>query len=104
MEHSNTDAFTARKHQNSHRRPYRCNVAECDKSTLGFANKTDLKRHKDTVHKQAGVLYMCRFPDCQTSSKNKLCSRKDNFRTHLAKMHNVTISTDELDSKYVKIM
>ncbi|CBF84858.1 putative C2H2 finger domain protein [Aspergillus nidulans FGSC A4] len=57
----------------------------------GFGTINDLARHKKCVHKKEPergpkVLYMCFGRNCPRSSKK--WPRLDNFRQHLARMHN----------------
>ncbi|KAL6239393.1 hypothetical protein BDW75DRAFT_236580 [Aspergillus navahoensis] len=79
-----------RKHEARHRKLFKCDVPNCTRKE-GFGTINDLARHKKCVHKKEPergpkVLYMCFGRNCPRSSKK--WPRLDNFRQHLARMHN----------------
>ncbi|EAU38687.1 predicted protein [Aspergillus terreus NIH2624] len=89
-----------RKHEARHRKLFKCNEPNCTRKE-GFGTINDLARHKKCVHKQEPergpkVLYMCFGQNCPR--RNKKWPRLDNFRQHLARMHNDE-DTEELLKK-----
>lgn len=79
-----------RKHEARHKKLFKCDEPNCTR-TEGFGTINDLARHKKCVHKKdpergPKVLYMCFGQNCPRS--NKKWPRLDNFRQHLARMHN----------------
>ncbi|OOF96257.1 hypothetical protein ASPCADRAFT_166802 [Aspergillus carbonarius ITEM 5010] len=79
-----------RKHEARHRKLFKCDEPNCARKE-GFGTINDLARHKKCVHKQEPergpkVLYMCFGQNCPR--RNKKWPRLDNFRQHLARMHN----------------
>ncbi|KAL4752657.1 hypothetical protein BDW72DRAFT_61074 [Aspergillus terricola var. indicus] len=79
-----------RKHEARHKKLFKCDVPNCTRKE-GFGTINDLARHKKCVHKKEPergpkVLYMCFGRNCPRSSKK--WPRLDNFRQHLARMHN----------------
>ncbi|KAJ3492430.1 hypothetical protein NLG97_g5402 [Lecanicillium saksenae] len=89
-----------KKHELTHSRPHLCNYRGCSKSTEGFSTPNDLQRHKASVHKEASFGYQCTHPDCTRGGEPKIWPRKDNFRTHLSKVHKIEISPETADSEY----
>ncbi|KAJ6783641.1 hypothetical protein PWT90_05803 [Aphanocladium album] len=80
-----------------HRGVFQCSI----KSKEGFSTPNDLQRHKASVHKEASFGYLCSHPDCTRSGeKSKIWPRKDNFRTHLLKVHKIEITPEEADAEY----
>ncbi|KAL2824518.1 hypothetical protein BDW59DRAFT_162405 [Aspergillus cavernicola] len=79
-----------RKHEARHKKLFKCDEPNCTRKE-GFGTINDLARHKKCVHKKEPergpkVLYMCFGHNCPRS--NKKWPRLDNFRQHLARMHN----------------
>ncbi|KAL2814779.1 hypothetical protein BJX63DRAFT_420650 [Aspergillus granulosus] len=79
-----------RKHEARHKKLFKCDEPNCARKE-GFGTINDLARHKKCVHKKEPergpkVLYMCFGHNCPRS--NKKWPRLDNFRQHLARMHN----------------
>ncbi|KAL4977818.1 hypothetical protein BDW66DRAFT_29907 [Aspergillus desertorum] len=79
-----------RKHEARHKKLFKCDIPHCTRKE-GFGTINDLARHKKCVHKKEPergpkVLYMCFGQNCPRSSKK--WPRLDNFRQHLARMHN----------------
>ncbi|KAL4883644.1 hypothetical protein BJY04DRAFT_22460 [Aspergillus karnatakaensis] len=79
-----------RKHEARHKKMFKCDEPNCTRKE-GFGTINDLARHKKCVHKKEPergpkVLYMCFGRNCPRSSKR--WPRLDNFRQHLARMHN----------------
>ncbi|KAL5337806.1 hypothetical protein BJX70DRAFT_223774 [Aspergillus crustosus] len=79
-----------RKHEARHMKLFKCDEPNCTRKE-GFGTINDLARHKKCVHKKEPergpkVLYMCFGRNCPRN--NKKWPRLDNFRQHLARMHN----------------
>ncbi|KAL4902517.1 hypothetical protein BDW74DRAFT_157947 [Aspergillus multicolor] len=79
-----------RKHEARHKKLFKCDLPNCTRKE-GFGTINDLARHKKCVHKKEPergpkILYMCFGRNCPRS--NKKWPRLDNFRQHLARMHN----------------
>ncbi|PYH99519.1 C2H2 type zinc finger domain protein [Aspergillus ellipticus CBS 707.79] len=79
-----------RKHEARHKKLFKCDEPNCTRKE-GFGTINDLARHKKCVHKQEPergpkVLYMCFGHNCPRRTKK--WPRLDNFRQHLARMHN----------------
>ncbi|PTB69749.1 hypothetical protein BBK36DRAFT_1188342 [Trichoderma citrinoviride] len=77
-------------------KPYKCNYESCPKATQGFSTLNDLARHKRTVHREIDhnvPVYICRHDPC-TRKKEKPWPRADNFRSHLARSHNIHLKAD----------
>lgn len=84
-----------RKHQKRHSKPYGCTFADCKKT---FGSKNDWKRHESIQHYQLET-WIC---DCAKSdsaeSCGKVCYRRESFRNHLSKEHEIT-DTSKLEEK-----
>jgi hypothetical protein len=83
----------AKKHYARHIRPFKCDVPDCPRATNGFATVNDLHRHKRlhaAVHKD--ISFRCNLGECR--GKLKDWQRKDNFRQHLRRKHNISEGTD----------
>lgn len=79
-----------RKHEARHQKLFRCEEPNCTRKQ-GFGTLNDLARHKKCVHHQEPergpkVVYKCFAENCWR--RNKKWPRLDNFRQHLARMHN----------------
>ncbi|CAD0110883.1 unnamed protein product, partial [Aureobasidium uvarum] len=77
------------KHLSTHSRPFKCGVENCT-NTNGFATSNDLDRHQKDVHFMKPKhgpqsFYRCAMPTC--SKRDKVWSRKDNFKSHINRMH-----------------
>lgn len=84
----------SRKHVLRHTKPYKCKVSGCRRTT-GFSTTNDLHRHQRSVHAASGdPKYRCRQRNCP--KQHKLWTRADNFRTHLARLHQVSISSRDI--------
>ncbi|KAL7936964.1 hypothetical protein V8C35DRAFT_212381 [Trichoderma chlorosporum] len=85
-----------KKHRARHLKPFRCNHESCPRSREGFSTPNDLARHRKTVHREhdeSDPIYVCRHDPC-SRKKEKLWPRADNFRSHLARSHNITLKAD----------
>lgn len=71
------------RHVNVHVKTVWCKFAEC-KHMQGFASKSDLKRHVQTVHSKEHV-FKC--PDSSCFSHTQGYSRKDKFDEHIQDHH-----------------
>ncbi|KAK2003183.1 hypothetical protein LX36DRAFT_724995 [Colletotrichum falcatum] len=89
------------KHNQRHRKAYICDVAGCTRKE-GFGTLNDLDRHKGSVHPDVcnvGPRFRCHVGSCQT--KDKIWPRADNFRQHLKRVHQRTVSPDDDLSEYL---
>ncbi|KAI9934428.1 hypothetical protein ASPWEDRAFT_175157 [Aspergillus wentii DTO 134E9] len=87
-----------KKHEARHKKLFKCDEPGCTRKE-GFGTINDLARHKKCVHKQEPergpkVLYMCFGQNCPR--RNKKWPRLDNFKQHLARMHNDESAEDLL--------
>ncbi|KAL7942152.1 hypothetical protein V8C42DRAFT_360250 [Trichoderma barbatum] len=85
-----------KKHSHRHLKPYKCTYEACPKAKQGFSTPNDLTRHRRTVHREHNdndPLYICRQGNC-ARKKEKLWPRADNFRSHLARSHNINLKAD----------
>ncbi|KAI0206123.1 hypothetical protein F4808DRAFT_192479 [Astrocystis sublimbata] len=93
-----------KKHDQRHRKPFKCDVDECARRIEGFSTPNDLDRHKRSVHPDAPTLgnrYVCQIGNCK--SKAKIWPRADNFKAHLRRVHQRdNISEEELETYIVK--
>ncbi|KAJ2902697.1 hypothetical protein MKZ38_000207 [Zalerion maritima] len=80
------------KHFQRHTKPHKCSVSGC--TSKGFGTTNDLDRHRRTVHNADGVRYRCNLEGCR--DKDKLWPRPDNFKAHLERAHQKTVSIDQL--------
>jgi hypothetical protein len=93
-----TRAKFYRKHELRHTKPFICQIAGCYR-TEGFSTVNDLDRHTKSKHPSAlqGLQptkrYRCHVQGCK--SKEKLWPRLDNFRSHLKRVHQKILATDE---------
>lgn len=71
------------KHAKSHSRPYKCSIAGCKYTTLGWPTAKELERHNNDKHSASPRTFPCRFPPCPYSSK-----RESNCKQHMEKAHN----------------
>ncbi|PNY22686.1 Zinc finger transcription factor ace1 [Tolypocladium capitatum] len=75
-----------RHHQRYHNKDHKCPHANCGK---GFGTKTHLQRHINDRHEKK-KLFHCSVQDCDYSrAGGKGFPRKDNWRRHMTKIHNV---------------
>ncbi|KAI5239833.1 hypothetical protein E4T47_01755 [Aureobasidium subglaciale] len=87
------------KNKAEENRPFKCQVKNCT-NTKGFATSNDLERHQKDIHlirPKHGPqnYYRCVLPTC--SKRDKIWSRKDNFKAHITRMHkNMGIDIDHL--------
>ncbi|KAI1350836.1 hypothetical protein F5Y01DRAFT_305027 [Xylaria sp. FL0043] len=81
-----------KKHEKRHEKPYGCTMPDCDKR---FGSKNDWKRHENTQH------FMSEMWRCDEESCEKLCQRREMFKAHLEKDHQITEQND-LDAKLEK--
>ncbi|KAI1293961.1 hypothetical protein F5Y03DRAFT_411169 [Xylaria venustula] len=81
-----------KKHQKRHEKPYGCTMPGCDKK---FGSKNDWKRHENTQHFQLEMW------GCDEESCEKLCHRREMFRAHLEKDHQIA-DQSILDAKLEK--
>lgn len=87
-----------KKHRQRHSKPYRCEVRGCTRQG-GFSTTNDLDRHKRSRHPElvtAGNRYQCSLGSCK--AKEKLWPRADNFRAHLKRCHQLTVTEDAMEN------
>ena len=72
---SRKDEWT--KHMNKHNRPFKCTVADCEKS---FARNACRQRHLDSVHNHKAK-FLCSVPECKHSRIG--FARKDHLKQHI---------------------
>jgi hypothetical protein len=86
--------IVSRKHDLRHKKPYKCQVAGCTRFE-GFSTTNDLERHTKSKHAASvsGKKYRCSVPGCK--SREKAWPRLDNFRSHLKRVHQNQLRTDE---------
>ncbi|KAI1737545.1 hypothetical protein F4680DRAFT_468084 [Xylaria scruposa] len=93
-----------KKHDQRHKKPFKCDVNDCARRIEGFSTTNDLDRHKRSVHPESQTLgnrYMCQIGTCK--SKGKVWPRADNFKAHLKRVHSKDgISEEELEACIVK--
>ncbi|KAI0182910.1 hypothetical protein EV127DRAFT_40829 [Xylaria flabelliformis] len=93
-----------KKHDQRHKKPFKCDVSDCNRRIEGFSTTNDLDRHKRSVHPEAQTLgnrYMCQIGTCK--SKAKVWPRADNFKAHLKRVHaKESISEEELEACIVQ--
>ena len=88
-----------RKHSSTHSRPFKCQIKNCT-NLKGFATSNDLERHQKDIHlirpkHGPQAYYRCVLPTC--SKREKIWTRKDNFKAHITRMHkNMGIDIDHL--------
>ncbi|KAI1363855.1 hypothetical protein F5Y08DRAFT_354135 [Xylaria arbuscula] len=89
-----------KKHEQRHKKPFKCDVADCSRRIEGFATPNDLDRHKRSVHpgsQTIGNRYVCQVGPCK--NKDKIWPRADNFKAHLKRVHmKETVSDEDLES------
>ncbi|KAI1748048.1 hypothetical protein F4782DRAFT_534765 [Xylaria castorea] len=93
-----------KKHDQRHKKPFKCDVKDCARRIEGFSTTNDLDRHKRSVHPESQTLgnrYMCQIGTCK--SKAKVWPRADNFKAHLKRVHcKDSVSEEELEACVVK--
>ncbi|POR34169.1 Zinc finger transcription factor ace1 [Tolypocladium paradoxum] len=73
-------------HQRYHSKDHKCPYANCGK---GFGTKTHLQRHINDRHEKKKKFH-CSVQDCDYSrAKGKGFPRKDNWKRHMTKIHNM---------------
>ncbi|KAG6015138.1 hypothetical protein E4U43_005654 [Claviceps pusilla] len=73
-------------HQRYHSKDHKCPYKDCGK---GFGTKTHLQRHINDRHEKKKKFH-CAIPGCDYSkSGGKAFPRKDNWKRHMTKIHNV---------------
>ncbi|KAI0521838.1 hypothetical protein F5B22DRAFT_594284 [Xylaria bambusicola] len=89
-----------KKHHQRHKKPFKCDVADCARRIEGFSTTNDLDRHKRSVHPGSqtfGNRYVCQIGPCK--NKDKIWPRADNFKAHLKRVHmKETVSDEDLES------
>ncbi|KAI1112138.1 hypothetical protein F5Y14DRAFT_442755 [Nemania sp. NC0429] len=91
-----------KKHDQRHKKPFKCDIEDCSRRIEGFSTPNDLDRHKRSVHPESqtsGNRYICQIGPCR--NKHKIWPRADNFKAHLKRVHNTTNITDEDLEGYV---
>lgn len=98
-----------RKHGLRHTKPYICEVQGCSR-TEGFSTTNDLDRHTRSKHPSvllenaSAKKFRCHVPGCK--SKDKAWPRLDNFRSHLKRVHQSQLGSeeafDQMIRRYVK--
>lgn len=93
------------KHKQKHTKPHHCKQPGCNRNK-GFSTKNDLQRHLASVHKLYTVVYHCRHGTCPTKAKKeKDWPRADNFRSHLKRVHRISLKAeDDLGRYEVRIL
>ncbi|KAL2071757.1 hypothetical protein VTL71DRAFT_12992 [Oculimacula yallundae] len=87
-----------KKHALRHTKPYLCQVPNCAR-TEGFSTTNDLDRHTRSKHPSITQensftkKFRCHVPGCK--SKDKAWPRLDNFRSHLKRVHENYLRSDE---------
>ncbi|KAI0549916.1 hypothetical protein F4679DRAFT_584149 [Xylaria curta] len=92
-----------RKHDQRHKKPFKCDVNDCARRLEGFSTPNDLDRHKRSVHRKTQTLnrYTCQIGTCK--DKTKIWARADNFKAHLKRVHlKDNMSEEELKTFIVK--
>ena len=95
-----------RKHSSTHSRPFKCRIKNCT-NTKGFATSNDLERHQKDIHlikpkHGPQSYYRCVLPTC--SKREKIWSRKDNFKAHISRMHkHIAMDIDQLVARWVNL-
>ncbi|OAQ74825.1 C2H2 type zinc finger domain-containingprotein [Purpureocillium lilacinum] len=69
-----------KKHIKRHQKPYGCTFKQCSKR---FGSKNDWKRHESSQH------YELETWNCNKLNCNKTCQRRESFKNHLQKDHDV---------------
>ncbi|GAW21463.1 hypothetical protein ANO14919_109820 [Xylariales sp. No.14919] len=85
-----------KKHDQRHKKPFKCDVQDCPRRLEGFSTTNDLDRHKRSVHpgsQTSGHRYVCPIGPCK--SKDKIWPRADNFKAHLKRVHSKETVPDE---------
>lgn len=87
-----------RKHELRHTKPFRCEISGCSR-TEGFSTTNDLDRHIKSRHPSAAQgpdctkRFRCLVLGCKSSEKS--WPRLDNFRSHLKRVHHLTLAEEE---------
>lgn len=82
-----------KKHEKRHVKPYACTFDFCDKR---FGSKNDWKRHENSQHYQL-ELWKCNERNHSNTNGDmcgKTCHRREQFRAHLTKDHQITTPAD----------
>ncbi|KAI1419700.1 hypothetical protein F5Y12DRAFT_720400 [Xylaria sp. FL1777] len=89
-----------KKHDQRHKKPFKCDVKDCARRIEGFSTTNDLDRHKRSVHPGSqtfGNRYVCQIGACK--NKEKIWPRADNFKAHLKRVHmKETVSDVDLEA------
>lgn len=91
------------KHMDKHDRPYKCNVAGCEK-LQGFTYSGGLLRHEREVHKMHGGTkksLFCPFHDCKRSSGAGF-TRKENLAEHIRRVHRRTSMSADMHGLIIR--
>lgn len=75
-----------------HEKPYGCTFKSCSKR---FGSKNDWKRHESSQH------FMLEKWDCDEPDCSKICQRRESFKNHLQKDHDMSdaeLIDDKLES------
>ncbi|KAI1182276.1 hypothetical protein F5B17DRAFT_444372 [Nemania serpens] len=91
-----------KKHDQRHKKPFKCDIEDCSRRIEGFSTPNDLDRHKRSVHPESqtsGNRYICQIGPCK--NKQKIWPRADNFKAHLKRVHNTINITDEDLESYI---
>ncbi|KAM4063922.1 C2H2 type zinc finger domain protein [Hirsutella rhossiliensis] len=81
-----------KKHMKRHEKPYGCTFKSCSKR---FGSKNDWKRHESSQH------FMLEKWDCDEPNCTKICQRRESFKNHLQKDHDMNdaeLIDDKLES------
>ncbi|KAF2964919.1 hypothetical protein GQX73_g8635 [Xylaria multiplex] len=88
------------KHDQRHKKPFKCDIKDCPRRLQGFSTTNDLDRHKRSVHPGSqtfGNRYVCQLGSCK--SKEKIWPRADNFKAHLKRVHlRESVSDEDLEA------
>jgi hypothetical protein len=79
-----------KRHEQRHQKPHKCDIEGCGREE-GFTTLENLERHKRNYH--WGPRYKCTIGVC--AAKDKLWPRRDNFRSHLKRVHGIERALDD---------
>ncbi|KAG8529624.1 uncharacterized protein KY384_005104 [Bacidia gigantensis] len=81
-------------------RPIMC-TCRCGER-FSVKEKTDWIRHE--IRNRRKDLFFCGLQDCKYKAPHRrVCLRRDNYRSHLRGIHNITLSNAEMDAQKLKL-